>query len=90
MPMTYDEMLEIARRCDGEILETITGKEFRVGIYMDCPYFIPLSTGQGRSDGRLAAERFLDRFNQVGSFRPSDYQEVTRNASYFVALVQHP
>lgn len=85
--MTYEEMLDLAKACDGKILETITGREFKVGIYMNCPFFIPLSTGRGRSDGRLAAERFLERYNKIGSLRPVDYQDVTRNASYFVALM---
>lgn len=86
--MTYEELLALARACKGEILKTSTGKEFRVGIYMDCPFFIPLSTGQGRSDGRKAVERFLERYNQIGSLKQSDYKDVTRNGSYLVVLVQ--
>lgn len=81
-------MLETARSLGNRSLQTITGRKFRVGVYMDVPFFVPASTGLGRSDGRPAAERFLDRFNQTGSIRPRDYQDVTRNASYFVALVQ--
>lgn len=86
--MTYDELLSLAKACEGEILNTSTGKEFRVGIYMNCPFFIPLSTGQGRSDGRKAVERFLERYNQTGSLRQADYKDVTRNGSYLVALLQ--
>ncbi|MBA2634913.1 MAG: hypothetical protein H0U86_18270 [Chloroflexi bacterium] len=85
--MTYEELLALARRCDGRTLETITGKKFTVGIYMDCPFFTPASSGYGQSDGRKAAERFLERYNQIGSLRPGDYSGVTRNASYYVALV---
>lgn len=86
--MTYQELLSLARACEGEILKTSTGKEFRVGIYVDCPFFIPLSTGQGRSSGRKAVEGFLERFNQTGSLRQGDYNDLTRDASYLVALVQ--
>ena len=85
--MTYEELLALARRYDGRTLETITGKKFTVGIYMDCPFFTPASSGYGQSDGRKAAERFLERYNQIGSLRPGDYSGVTRNASYYVALV---
>jgi hypothetical protein len=85
--MTYEELLELARRCDGRILETVTGKEFTVGVYRDCPFFTPASSGYGQSDGRKAGERFLERYNQIGSLRPGDYVDVTRNASYYVALL---
>lgn len=84
----YDEMLALARRLQGATLETVTGKEFTVGVYLDCPFFTPASTGRGRSDGRNAAEMFLERYNRSGSSRPVDYSDVTRNASYFLALVQ--
>ena len=35
-----------------------------------------------------AARAFLARYNQTHSLRPVDYADVTRNASYFVALVR--
>lgn len=53
----------------------------------DCPVFTPESSGLGRSDGRKAAEGFVARFNETGSLRPVDYANVTRNASYYVALL---
>ena len=87
--MTYEELLELARRCEGKTLETVTGKKFTVGIYLDCPFFTPESSGYGQSDGRKAAERFLARYSENGSLRPGDYADVTRNASYFVGLFLH-
>lgn len=85
--MTYDELLELARRAEGKTLETVTGKRFTVGVYLDCPFFTPKSSGRGQSDGRAAAERFVARYNETGSFRPGDYSGVTRNASYFIGLI---
>lgn len=85
--MRYDDLLALARRFEGKTLETPTGKPFTTGIYLDCPFFTPASTGYGRSDGRKAAERFVQRYNEIHSLRPGDYQGVTRNASYFVALL---
>ena len=87
--MTYDELLDLARRCEGVVLETVTGRAFTVGISFDCPFFTPASSGYGQSDGRKAAERFLARYNETGSLRPGDYADVTRNASYFVGLILH-
>jgi hypothetical protein len=85
--MTYDELLELARRFEGRTLTTVTGREFRVGVNRDCPFFTPESSGYGQSDGRKAAEAFVARFNKIGSLRPSDYADVTRNASYFVGML---
>ena len=86
--MTYDDLLALARRYEGKTLETVTGKRFRVGIYRDCAFFTPESSGYGQSDGRAAAERFVARYNAIGSLRPGDYSRVTRNASYYVALLR--
>ena len=86
--MTYDDLLALVRRHDGKTLETITGKRFRVGIYRDCAFFSPESSGYGQSDGRAAAERFLARYNATGSLHPGDYSKVTRNASYYIALIR--
>jgi hypothetical protein len=85
--MTYDELLELARRFEGRTLTTVTGREFRVGIYRDCPFFTPESSGYGQSDGRKAAEAFVTRFSEIESLRPGDYADVTRNASYFIGML---
>jgi hypothetical protein len=86
--MTYQQLLALARRHEGKTLETVTGKKFKVGVYLDCPFFTPASSGRGQSDGRKAAERFLARFNEIGSLRPGDYADVTRNASYFIGMLR--
>jgi hypothetical protein len=85
--VTYDELLALARRLEGQPLTTVTGREFMVGVYLDCPVFIPASTGLGRSDGKKAAQAFLRRYNETGSLRVADYADVTRNASYFVGML---
>lgn len=85
--MTYEELLALARRLEGVTLETVTGKRFTVGIYRDGIFFTPASSGNGQTDGRKAAERFLARYNQTGSFRPGDYADLTRNASYLVGML---
>ncbi len=85
--MTYEELLALARRLEGQTLETVTGKNFTVGVHLDCPFFTPQSSGYGQSDGRKAAERFMARYNAIGSLRPGDYADVTRNASYFIGML---
>ena len=87
-PMTYDDLVLLARRFEGAPLATVTGKSFTVGIAGTGEiFFTPASSGWGQSDGRKAAERFVARYNQTGSLRPSDYAKVSRNASYFIGLL---
>lgn len=87
--LTYEGLMELARTFRGRELETVTGRKFTVGVSGGeyCPYFTPASSGYGQTDGRKAAERFVARFNELRSFRPSDYGAATRNASYYVGLL---
>ncbi|HEX5040131.1 MAG TPA: hypothetical protein VFW95_08360 [Candidatus Limnocylindria bacterium] len=85
--MTYDDLVALARRLDGRRLETVTGKGFTVGVALNCPFFTPESSGYGQSDGRKAAERFVERYNATHSLRPVDYADITRNSSYFVGML---
>lgn len=86
--MTYEDLKELARRNEGKRLETVTGKAFTVGIARTGEiFFTPASSGYGQSDGRKAAEKFLARYNEIGSLRPGDYADVTRNASYFIGML---
>lgn len=85
--MTYDELVAIARQFEGQTLETVTGKRFKVGISAYGMFFTPESSGYGQSDGRRAHERFVDHYNETGSLQPSDYAKVSRNASYLIALL---
>ena len=85
--MTYDELLQLALQLEDQPLTTVSGREFTVGVYLDSLVFTPMLSGLGQSDGRKAAERFLDRYNETGSLRPGDYADVTRNSSYLVGLL---
>jgi hypothetical protein len=85
--VTYNDMLELARTLEGKSLRTVTGRLFRVSTHLDSVVFTPQSSGLGQSDGRRAGERFVARYNEIGSLRPSDYAEVTRNASYYIGML---
>ncbi len=87
--MTYSELMELIERYRSQPIETVRGTYFTASSYMGSPVFTPVSTGLGRSDGRKAAERFLERFNLTGSLRPGDYSDLTRNASYLIGLILH-
>ncbi|MBI4283357.1 MAG: hypothetical protein HY663_02670 [Chloroflexi bacterium] len=51
-------------------------------------YYIPKSTGKERIVPKRYIERVLDRYNKGGSLKPTDYNDITRNASYTLALVK--
>lgn len=87
-PLRYETLLEAARALEDRPLTTVTGRSFTVGTNLDSIVFTPASSGRGRSDGRKAAERFVERYNAARSFRPVDYADVTRNASYLIGLVR--
>jgi hypothetical protein len=86
-PLTYGRLLALARAAEGQTLETVTGRQFRVGISGEGLFFTPASSGWGQSDGRKAHERFVARYNDTGSLRPADYAKVSRNASYLIGLL---
>ena len=86
-PLTYERLLELGRAAQENSLETVTGRKFTVGIYRDALFFKPASSGWGQTDGRKAHERFIERYNEIGSMRPADYGRETRNASYLIGLL---
>jgi hypothetical protein len=87
-PMTYDGLVELARRLEGQPLKTVTGKPFTVGISRTGEiFFTPASSGWGQTEGRKAHGRFVERFNEIGSMQPKDYSDVSRNASYLIGLL---
>ena len=85
---TFEDLLEIARRFEDEPLETVTGAAVHRLVFRDKELgFTPVSSGYSQSDGRKAQERFLARYLKTGRLRPSDYQDVSRNASYLIGLL---
>lgn len=87
-PLTYARLLELAQLAEGQTLQTVTGRAFTAGISRTSElFFTPASSGLGQTDGRKAHERFVARFNEIGSLRPADYAKVTRNASYLLGLL---
>ena len=88
-PLTYDGLEALARSFEGKPLETITGKTFTVGISRTGEiFFTPASSAWGQTEGRKGHQRFVERFNEIGSLKPKDYADVSRNASYLIGLLK--
>jgi hypothetical protein len=87
-PLTYDRLVALARRLEGQSLKTVTGKPFTVGVSRTGEiFFTPASSGWGQTEGRKGHQRFIERFNEIGSLQPRDYSDVSRNASYLIGLL---
>ncbi len=54
----------------------------------DALYYIPDSTGKERRVAKHYIDEVLKRFAVTHSFKPSDYTDITRNASYTLALIK--
>jgi hypothetical protein len=87
--MTYDDLVALAHRHESEVLRTVTGRAFTVGVASTGEiFFTPASSGWGQTEGRKGHERFVERYSQTGSLRPRDYADVSRNASYLIGLLK--
>jgi hypothetical protein len=85
--LTHERLVELARAAEGELLETVTGKKFTVGLHRDSIFFKPASSGWGQTAGRKDHERFVTRYNDTHSLRPKDYGDTSRNVSYLIGLL---
>jgi hypothetical protein len=88
-PLNYDRLVGLARRLEGRTLHTVTGRPFTVGVSRTGEiFFTPATSGWGQTEGRKGHQRFVERYNEVGSLRPKDYADVSRNASYLIGLLK--
>ena len=86
--LTLQQFRTAVREFDGRVLTTqARSQPFRFRILPDALEFTPESTGEPRPERWNQVAGVLDRFNQTGSLRPGNYQDVTRNASYLLALL---
>lgn len=71
--------------------ELLTKKRFKKFLFeVDSKgfYYLPYSTRKQRFQGFTHINRFLIRFNKIKSISPKDYQEISANASYLLAIIQ--
>src|SRR4051812_20341930 len=50
--------------------------------------FTPVSSGQGRPETARRIQSVLDEFERTKSFKAGDYQQLSMNASYILALLE--
>jgi len=84
-----DDLFGFCKTLRGETLRTIVRKtQFRIEVIDSCLEITPASSGGARRESKAAVSGLLARFDKTGSFQMSDYQDVSFNASYVLALVK--
>jgi len=84
-----DALFGFCRSLRGETLMTMVRKtQFRVEIVENFLEITPASSGGRRRESKSSISSLLARFDKTRSFQMSDYQDVSFNASYVLALVK--
>ncbi|MBT9148740.1 MAG: hypothetical protein AAGB97_06770 [Dehalococcoidia bacterium] len=85
----FDSFMAFCKRMEGQKLPTAGGRaEFTLeSVQNEKLFFVPRS-GKPRHHQKRYIESVLDHHARTGSLSPSDYRDVTRNASYILALVK--
>ncbi len=84
-----EKLIEFVRNQNGLQLSTHKQRHpFIVRPARDGVVFIPSKTQKPRIHELKWLRRVCDEFSQANSFRPGDYNHLTRNASYNLALIR--
>lgn len=84
-----DDLFDFCKTLRGEMLRTMVRKtQFRIEVIESFLEITPASSGGARRESKLTVSGLLARFDKTRSFQMSDYQDVSFNASYILALVK--
>jgi hypothetical protein len=85
--ISIEELRVVAVAHNGKFLETLhKRKRFQVDITAKGLQYTPESTGKPRLNRWHVIERVLNRFNDIQSFSPSKYLDISANATYLLTL----
>jgi len=89
MKIKLEDYVQYAQSLHGLTRKTLAeGKEFRIEAFHDRVRFFPKSTGKPRGTTTLKQiGQILAHYEKTGSHKTSEYQEITRNASYHLAVI---
>lgn len=89
MTPSAETLFAFARSQQGEILLTLRRKSpFRIEVVGNFLEITPGSSKAPRRESRDSVAAVLARFSKIVSFQMSDYQELSFNASYVLALLK--
>lgn len=86
---SVDELFDFCRSMPGASWTTTVRRSvFAVDVDGNALAITPSSSRSARREARESVRSVLERLSLTGSYRMSDYQDVSFNASYLLALVQ--
>jgi hypothetical protein len=87
-PISLNELRAYAKTLQGRTLTTAARKkEFAVEVKDNGLIYTPASTRRSRFQHNKHIVPILERFNTTRSFTPSEYHDLTVNASYVLAVI---
>ncbi len=89
--MQFDlrDFMRFVRTQDRQTLKTLAReKPFDVRVVRGGLEYTPHSTGKARFQEDRFIQRVAERFVDLKSFQPGDYQDISVNASYVLALIR--
>jgi len=81
MKVTLEDVKRTALALEGRLEKLHRKKEFGLKIEPYGFIYTPVATGTPERQDWKYVERVLERFNEINSFSPSDYQDMTHAAS---------
>jgi 5-methylcytosine-specific restriction endonuclease McrA len=86
--ISFQKFKEFVGTRDGKTFQTLRQrKPFVVQFTNNQISYIPKTTSKLRLHEDIYLSRIIDQFNRTNSFHPKDYVDITRNASYTLALI---
>ena len=83
-----DELIRFSRTLENEKLKALSRrKTFTVKVTNVGLEFTPLSTSISRKHPVKWLDRVCKEFSRTNSFHPSDYANITANASHVLAII---
>ncbi|MBM4036660.1 MAG: hypothetical protein FJ291_33410 [Planctomycetes bacterium] len=87
-PPTFGEFEAFAKTQSGKVFWTLAQeKRFRFVYSPEAFFYTPFATGKQRPHRRHFVERVFARFVATRSPCPGDYRDISKNASYALALI---
>ena len=89
--VSANEIITFVRSIEGtgdqELKTAAQSKAFTVRAVGDGIEYTPSSTGKPRAHPHRWLSRICDEFSRTNSFKPVNYQRITVNASYALAVI---
>lgn len=89
MKISADSLIRFTKTLQGKPLATMAcGKPFMVEVVTAGIEITPASSGTPRTVARNRIQLVCDEYNRSKSLKPGDYQAITLDASYLLALIR--